>query len=509
MAIPLQDFITSDQLDCVFSEPKVNHVLLISGAENTGKRTAFCDRIRNQRDDKSQNILVLTSSEKAADELSKGLGADVTVMSFRSLVQKCLGGSKSRYQIIGTRKVNYFLRELEIENKLDLFERMKKNIEVLSAVSEETISKMSEFETQIRFGLPKEKVERLKQLIGETIYLPYSQTITQFELLAKVNPIKEFTYVGVFECHNLMENEINILSKILRGKHATVTYKPTDIRTSNIPILKKKFGKNITEIKLTKVFDNSLEKASSLRELYDKNKIDPKNISQISAAILSIFNDRADNVALLQVISSIPSLDSKYITKLCDIASNESIPLIEFVDKYQDSFSEKNGSKLIPIVNYLNKVHGRLDKRNANSVMIHFLNFFKLLNVQPYDNTDVKQHLINMHMTFKRLAENDKNLNLIERYLENNGFVKSNPVSSAPMLTRTTKTAGFPTPPPSPITGSINGTITVNLPVSVNVKPEMGNTTPIMLRRSGTSKCKPRPRSWHAGNIINAARKLR
>lgn len=494
MAILLQDSVTSDQLDCVFSEARPNHLLLICGGENTGKKTAFYERIRHQKDEKKNKILVLTSSEKGVGDVAKELGEDVTVIGFKSLVQKCLGGSKSRYQIITTKTVNYFRGKLkECQEGLVDFERMKKNIGLLGGVDENSINKMSDFETKLRFGLSKKGVTALKQMVGETIYLPYSQTITQFEILARTNPIKEYTYIGVLESQNFMEDEMELLSKILRGKHATVTYKPTNIRANNIPILRKTFSKNVREVELTKVFETRVRQP--LKQIYEENKIDPKNISQVSTAILSIFNNFNDNIALLQIISAIPGIDSKFITKLCDIASRENAPLLEFVEKYQNSFSEKTSEKLLPVINYLNKVHGRLDKWNGNSIMIHFLNFFKILNVQPYKEIDVKQHLINMHMSFKRLQEMSSNSNLIDRYLENNGY-------------QTVHKSVLPKPPPSPSMSGLAGTIKVNLPATINVKPEI-ISPPVMLRRTGSSKCKARPRSWHAGNIFNVARKLR
>lgn len=134
------------------------------------------------------------------------------------------------------------------------------------------------------------------------------------------------------------------------------------------------------------------------------------------------------------------------------------------------------------------------------------LNLCRAVGVDTQATEEMKKQFVELHIWLKFLQNNEElriSDDLIECYISNGTF-KSKPVNS--------QFSQFKEGKP------IEATMDFKFPVSITMKKLLGSRdgksaglkiedTP--LRRPNSGRYKSRPCSWHAGAIVNAAKKLK
>lgn len=531
-------FHTMDQINAIESALSAGTILKVIGESGSGKKEVLVERIingLNMKQIEEENILLLTTSKESISEirnrfLEKGEGEkfdNIKTNTFQSLIEEFLSIHYPNWKILKETRIKKIQNDLLKNNNAEIsYNKLKNSIQQISAVSTTKLKSMNKSETLIRYGLNNEGCLSLKKLVGDFLFIPYSQIIEEsFKFPELINMLKEFKFINIYSFHNLREDECELLIKLSKNKHITLISNDESISKSNQfkknwNLISENYSKaKITEIKLSRVKDNGVEIVDNcsineaLKAVLTFNKIDTNNAYDITTAIFKVFNNPNLNVPLLQLLTVIPGIDEKFIIRFIDIVSKENkSSVFEFINKYQDSFTDKTKLKLLPVVKYLNSIDKNLDKTNGNSIVIHLMNFAKILGIKIYGNEKMKNDFIDIHTWFYKLPSNIKGIeNLLEHFIKKKSSklpnIQKPVVSSSPKPQTITKS---PTSTSSKISGTFGN---LNIVFNVNsktgsIKTEQTAEAPI-IKRSGSIKYKPRPRSWHAGNIFNTVRKLR
>ena len=446
--------------------------------------------------------------------------------TFKTLINEYLEIEHPNIKILDIKKINEFNKIFEDYGIQISFDRLKNTLQQISAVNISNLREMTSFETRLRYGLKKNESLIVKSYIENIFYIPYSQFLSQYEQLPSfVKFLNKYHSISVMNFENLSNDEVKFLGRYTSNK-SLVIY--SDIESKNKP---KQFEnnwkqidsyfKNIREVELT-----ILEKEENIKEEYNKslfvqleeneNQINKKSLKDFILTTFKIFNNpKTSNLELLKIISITPGFDKYFIKTFSELVERENLPVIEFINKYYDSFSDKTKEKLLPIINYIKNIQIKLNKNDANSIMIHFLNFCNIIEFDTKSNKEIKNQLVDLHIWLKKLNKSNEFQifnNLLECYMENEMKFKEIPSvnNTIPILQDKKPTSQQPK--------LINAMVNFKLPVSISIdntsnkensKLNLNGEEETPLRRSGSTKYKPRPRSWHAGNIFNAARKLK
>jgi hypothetical protein len=537
-----QELFLSDQEEAIKSNVAANSILKIRGNSVNDMLEVFTRRIievakSKKNDIKIENILILTTSMDSINEIHnkfnekkhQKISSQIKIVTFSGLIDEFLLVYHPTWKILKESKIKEIQKSLDDQKEIISYDKLKKSIQQISAISSNRIQSMSNFESLLRYGLNKERCLLLKKIVGDFLYIPYGQFIeeaSKFPELIKM--MNKYKFISIANFHNLRENEAEFLSKVGIGKHITIIgdksptakYKQFE---KNWKFISNSYKKNkITEIELTKVNNNySKEPADeyidlnklinvNLKSALTCNKINPNSATDITKTVLQVFNNPNNDLALIQLLTIIPECDEKFINKFCDIVSNEDISVFEFINKYQDSFTDKTKQKLLPISGYLKNLEKKLDKTSGNSIMIHLMSFCKTLGIELYKSEKMKEEFGDIHLQFYHFSSRSKSSkNLLDYYIKNNSLKK---LPNNNQMVNMNKNG---------IQISNNGSslfntnLNINVPLTFNVNSSKMSEMkfvqqPPVLRRSGSIKYKPRPSSWHAGIILNsAARKIK
>lgn len=528
----------TDHTNDIYMDVRPNTLLKIKGESGSGKRGILCDRIVHLLEKKENKIppnemLVLSTSKESLYELETIIenkivlkNCNIKMMTFSGLIEYLLQKYFHGCKILKKDKIRY-IESILGKNVKFSFDKLKVSIQQISSIDHKILQKMSDFELIVRYGLNREACLKLKKCVGNCFYVPYSQLIEEACKFPNFfDDLKKYKFIGVANFHNFSEDEARFLVKMGAGKHITVI--GNDKPKAKYVLFEKnwefissgyKMG-NVTEIVLNGQEINTDEFNSALNEKVINDKLDSANVENLAMVIMKVFSNPKSNLPFLQLMSIIPGFDKKFLKQFCNIVSAENLNFYDFLIKYQGSLSDKTKLKILPILDYMNKIEKKLDKTNANSIMIHLLNFCKILEVKTEENQNMKDQFIKLHMWLK-FMENHRELqvsnNLMECYIMNGTF-KSKPEYINPSSISYEQQQNDSQQQQK----SMNATLNIKLPVSITMETSninnmasssssSGNVklddTP--LRRSNSTKYKPRPRSWHAGNLLNVARKLK
>jgi hypothetical protein len=558
-----------------------NQLIKLTGGDYFDERPEALLFMVNEyvKDKKIKKPLILTTSKEAKNTLMEmhlpyhqGLliieegnvtlenGKYIPARTLKELIAEFLEEYFPNWKILDNTKVRSLMDAIAEQGATISYERMKTTAQQISAVSITRLEKMSSYEVIIRYGLTKKRAVHVKRLVGNNLYIPYSQMIEEVVKFPQIQEfMSEYDFIGVDSFEKLTTAEVQFLTHISKKQIIAISA-DRDVKHSQ-----KRFAMNwslindnyapekVSEIDLDLLLleedrimaiDDEVEcendeKLTSSEIFKDKMKsclLNPQDVSGVTKAAFVVFNNPSkSNMEFMQILSLVPGFDLPFLEKFCDIALPENESIFEFANKYHDSLSSSTSAKLLPILNYLNQVQNKLDKESANAIMIHFLNFCKVIGFDAKASDSIKTQFIDLHMELKRLEKgmnaSDCN-NLLESYIDkysdavkevNEPFVEQKPESAPPPPSSSDfkeeplkKSAYDFLTPAKPMRAMLNFHLPVSITMNSSSHGRVGDKAEasikvedVPLRRNGSAKYKPRPRSWHAGNILNAARRLR
>lgn len=508
-----------------------NTLLKIKAKQGIGGVRIICDRIYyvaqiSQKDASGEEVLVLTTSDESITEIEDQLkpklakSDKVRFVTFTELISESVSKHFKNWRLLKEKKIKEVISILG--EKVDIsYSKLKISVQQLSAVTIKSLKHMNEYEVMVRYGLEKEAALEVKKVIDNVFYIPYCQIIEEAIKLPFIfADLAQYKFIFVSNFHNLREAEAKFIAKLSVGKHLTILAndstkaKPKQFEKNWEFISSAYKRENVKEICLTD--DQTANPADSQEREKDKpkslideilqNKISTSNIEELVEVILKVLSNKRANLPFLQLISLIPGFDNVFLSKFCKLVSGENNSVYDFLVKYQDSLSDKTKAKLLPVLKYLSTIENKLDKKNANSIMIHLLNLFRAVGIDTQATEEMKNQLVDLHLWLKFLQNNEDlrvSDDLIECYIAN-GSLRSKPKTGQFSQAKDGK--------------SMEATINFKFPVSITMKSPLtpkGGPSPevkiedVPIRRSNATRYKPRPCSWHAGTIANAARKIR
>lgn len=503
----------------------------------------FCDRIQYNMECKATSIkaheiLILSTSKESLDDIDLALSKKlkkkqiIDKFTFQDLIEKLLENKFKTWKILDEYQVKR-INELLIKNNnsLDIsYDKLKASICIIGSITPNTIKTMASDELLVRFGLEREEALQLKKIVGNEFYVTYGQLIEEAKNLQNlISQLTKYKYIFVANFHNLMLGEEEFLEKIGIGKHITVMadnltkakpklfeknwcnitkrYKPLNYYElkleNNVNVNnEKKYNSTIkTDLRSTSKNENAIELINHILN----NKMHFTNFEELVKVLMGVLNNKRIDFTFLQFMSMIPGFDDTFLKQFCKLVSSENSNVYDFLIKYKDSLSKKTRSKLLPILNYLTDIENKLDKTSSNSVMMHLLHLCKISGIETQATKEMKEQFVELHHWLKFLEEH-------EDFKTSDDLIKCYMKNSLSKAKYTNTKAKYN------VDRRMNTTVNIKLPISITVeKPAVLKTKSntqakvedIPLRRSGSVKYSPRPRSWHAGTIFNAARKLR
>lgn len=522
---------SQDQLDAVLEETLPNTLLKIKAEQEVAGIKTLCDRIYYvhqlaKEKVSAEEILILSTSKESLASIDLQLGAKcsniqkIKKVTFTELITESLSQHFKNWTILKEEKIKEIINILG--DKVEIpYSKLKGSIQQLSAVTVKSLKHMNEHEIMVRYGLERETALQVKKIVDNVFYVPYSQVIEESTKIPLFfTDLSKYKVICVANFQNLREEEAKFLTKLGVGRHITIL---SNDSTKAKPRLFEKNWKLMSTVYKEGSFkevhvngnytaedlashENHSEKDTSLIDQILKNKVSSSNVEELVEVMLKVLSNKRANLPFLQMISLIPGFDNVFLGKFCKLISSEKSCVFDFLIKYQDSLSNKTKAKILPILKYLNKIENKLDKSNANSIMIHMLNLCRAVGVDTQATEEMKKQFVELHIWLKFLQNNEElriSDDLIECYISNGTF-KSKPVNS--------QFSQFKEGKP------IEATMDFKFPVSITMKKLLGSRdgksaglkiedTP--LRRPNSGRYKSRPCSWHAGAIVNAAKKLK
>ncbi|KAG0684515.1 hypothetical protein C6P42_001657 [Pichia californica] len=544
------DHSEEDKIKFIRWKVEPNTLLKLRASSEIEKTDIFCSRIHHHVETKKNSIsenqiLILSTSKDSISNINLTLDSkfkkkqNIDKFTFKEIISNLINKKYKNWKILDEYEVKR-IEELLIKQSDTLkisYTKLKSSIGLIGAVSIKSLENMNKDELLVRFGMDKEDSLKLKKIVGNDFYLTYSQLIEEAKNLPNlIKLLEKYKYIFIANFHNLMEGEAEFISEIGKGKHITVmanditTVKPKLFEMNWNNINSNYSNANLFEVNLknkrnngvkvssteyikyqTKIYQKSTqtvknESATYVLDQILSQKISSSNNETIVDIAMSILENKRSDRPFLQLMSLIPGFDESFLKEFCKLVSSENNSIYDFLIKYQDSLSDKTKSKLLPILNCLSSVESTLIRTKSNSIMENILNIFKAANIDTKVSTSMKEQLHQLELWLKFLeTHNDFKISddLIECYI-NNKPSKSKFGSTKFVNLKDENT--------------LNSTINFKLPVSVTMENSVSHITRSSIKiktddnpikRSGSIKYTPRPRSWHAGNIFNAARKLR
>lgn len=554
------DDLTDEKVEAILWPAKPNTLLAIKGDPECGTNETLCSRIHYHVNLKKnsipeEKILILTTSKESVELINSNLkkkfpnGHNIDIFTFKDLVEHFLSKRQKfkNWKILDTAAFNNIKNEMKLYQKhfplIYDVPRFKEHIQTVSVLPQGAFDTIPYEQLLVQYEVPDD-LFYLKSVLGDTFYVTYEKVLVQMPLIPELwSQFKKYEFIAVANFHNLKPEENCLLLNLPNqgNKHSTVISNPSSpakphIFKQNYRSLNDIYKKEAKEITLHKKYSsNSCSKTSkpdpepelstafksklnikpqieeneakiidSLLEKVLKNKKTHNNVEEIAEVIMKVFKNKKVDISFLQLMSLIPGFDSTFLKKFCQLKAKESNSVYDFLIKYQTALSDKTKAKILPVLNYLSDIEKRLDKKDPNSVMIHLLNVCHAAGVDTQSDEKMKEQFVQLHHWLKFLKEHKEfrvSDDLVECYIANGSF-KGTPTYQNFIQPKKEK--------------HMNATINFQLPVSITMdklstphttmKVETANTT---LRRSNSVKYKSRPRSWHAGSLLNAAKKLR